>query len=50
MEGNNSEELGIVARRGRVVRGNIGWRSVAGPVGVSGWGEGGVRGRIVCSG
>ena len=50
VEGNNSEELGIVARRGRVVRGNIGWRSVAGPVGVSGWGEGGVRGRIVYSG
>ena len=57
MEGSKSGELGVVRGRGRLVTvgrgggefvgGNIECRSGAGPVGVSGWGEGGVRGRIV---
>ena len=60
MKGSKSGELGVVRARGRLVtvgRGggqgegrNIECRSGAGPVGVSGWGEGGVRGRIVYSG
>ena len=60
MEGSKSGELGVVRGRGRLVTvgkeggefvvGNIKCRSGAGPMGVSDWGEGGVRGRIVYSG
>ena len=64
MEGSKIGELGIVRGRGRlvtvgrggweVVGGNIEWMEEwcwpCGTVGVSGWGEGGERGRIIYSG